>query len=309
MAEPSSQPVPARSGWRALLAGLRRGFHPPLLAAWVMALWLPAALATVPAAIWLYLQTARAPDAAALAADANFLASALSGLRGEGPFLAAAAVAALLSALLLSPWLNGMILAQARAGERLRLGRLLRAGLGEYLRMARMLLLSAVLLALALGAGVLATWGLEAVLLRFTPAGDALAATQAGWLLPVALALLAHVTIEAGRGWLGAEPAMRSVCRAWRQGLRLLWRRPGATLAVYSGTSTTGIGIALGFLYLRALAGTEGWLAWLAAWACAQCAVAAMAWGRSARLHGLADLAAAQRSVDDAAPKRARARR
>lgn len=284
----------ARNGWGALLGGLRHGFHPPLLLAWVTLLWLPTLVATVPAAIWLYLQAGHSPHAAAVASSATFLADLLDGLHGEGVFLALGAGFALLLTLLLSPWLSGMIVAQIRAGDRLTLGRLGRAGLGEYPRMLRMLAWSLLLGTLAVAIGVAAMLSIEALVLRFAPADEGLLPTRAGWFLPALLMLLVHASVEAGRGCVAADPAVRSVMTAWKRGQSLLLQRPAATMLVYLGTGLVGNGLALAFLRLRALADVNGWPGWLLALVCAQLAVAAMAWGRSARLHGLADLAGAQ---------------
>lgn len=300
-AQPTGPAIQPLGGWSALLSGLQRGFHPPLLLAWVVLLWIPAALAMLPATLWLYMQTAHAPQAAALATEATFLADALAATRGEGAFLAAGTVFALLTGLLLSPWLSGTIVAQIRSGQRLHFAGVLRSGLGEYMRMARMLLLSLFLMALASGAGVGALLGIE---------WDVMV-PELGWLVPVLLVLFVHVTIEAGRGWLGADPALRSVGLAWSRGLALLTQHPGATTAVYAGTTLIGYGLALGFLYLRTLMDADGWGGLLLGWTCVQFAVAAMAWGRSARLHGLAGLAAAQGTalpLPAAAPHRRKVR-
>jgi hypothetical protein len=288
-----AEAIHARSGWDALLAGLRRGFHPQSLCAWVALLWLPTLVAALPAAIWLYLQAGHSPHAAAIAASAAFLADVLEVMRGEGVFLALGAGFALVLALLLSPWLSGMVVARIRTGARLSLRGVLRAGLGEYPRMLRMLAGSLLLLALALAIGVAAMLSIESLVLRFAGSDADLAPTRAGWFLPALLVLLVHVTVEAGRGCLGADPALRSVTTAWKRGASLLLQRPGATMLVYLGTCLAGNGLALVFLRLRMLIDMDGWSEWLLAWACAQFAVAAMAWGRSARLHALAELATA----------------
>lgn len=286
----------ARNGWGALLAGLQRGFHPQLLLAWVIMLWLPAAIAALPAALWLYLEFGHSPMAAAMAAqaDATFIATALGGMQGEAVLLAACAGFALLIAVLLSPWLSGMIVAQIRTVYRLRVGGVVRAGLGEYSRMLRMLVLSALLLAIAAAAGIAAMIGIESLVMRFSPSPEDLPPSRIGWLLPLVLVLFVHVTVEAGRGWLGADLALNSVTEAWRRGLALLCKQPVATLMVYLGTSLVGVGFALAFLRLRTLIDASGWAGWLLAFVCTQLVVASMAWGRSARLHGLADLATAQ---------------
>lgn len=284
VAPPADAFLPSPSGASALLSGLRRGFHPSLLLAWVVLLWIPAAMAMLPAALWLYVRTAHTPQATVLAAEATFLADALGAARGEGAFLAAGSLLALCAGLLLSPWLSGMIIAQIRTDQRLPFAGVLRCGWDAYLRMLRMLLLSLFLIGLAAAAGAGAILAIE---------WDVMV-PEIGWLLPVLLALFVHVSVEAGRGCLGADPALRSVGLAWSRGFLLLRQRPGAVVAVYAGTTLVGYGFALGFLYLRTLIDAEGWGGWLLGSACVQFAVAAMAWGRSARLHGLAGLAAAQ---------------
>jgi hypothetical protein len=292
----TTQALHARGGFGALMAGLRRGFHPQLLLAWVLMLWLPVAIATLPAALWLYLQFGHSPQAAMIATDvdATFIADALDSMQGEADLLAASAGFALFVAVLLSPWLSGMIVAQIRTVYRLRMGGVIRAGLGEYSRMLRMLVLSAVLIAVAAGVGIAAMRAIETGIASLAPSSDDLAPLRIGWLLPAVLVVFAHVTIEAGRGWLGADLALNSVVGAWKRGLALLWRRPVATLTIYLGTSLVGIGFAIVFLRLRALIDAGGWAGWLLAFICTQLIVASMAWGRSARLHGLADLATAQ---------------
>ena len=286
----------ARNGWGALLAGLRRGFHPQLLLAWVLMVWLPAAVVALPATLWLYLNVGHSPQAAAIANDESgaFLSAALTAMRGEEALLAAGAGFGLLLAVLLSPWLTGMIVAQIRTVYRLRVGGVMRAGLGEYLRMLRMLVWSVVLMAIAAALGVAAMMGIEWSTQQIATNSEGVVLSDIGWVLPVLLVVLVHMTIEAGRGWLGADLALRSVVEAWHRGLRMLLQRPGATMAVYLGTTLVGDGLALGFLRLRALLETDGWPGWLLAFACTQLMVASLAWGRSARLHGLADLATAQ---------------
>lgn len=299
-APPATTPLHARSGWGALFAGLRRGFHPQLLLAWLLMVWLPAAVVALPAVLWLYLNVGHSPQAASIAADTSgdFLFQALTAMRGEEALLAAGAGFGLLLAVLLSPWLTGMIVAQIRTVYRLRLGGVIRAGLGEYLRMLRMLVWSLLLMAVAAALGVAAMLGIEWMVQNSAtavPVSDQpLALADAGWFLPLLFVMLVHVTMEAGRGWLGADLALRSVVEAWHRGLRLLLRRPGATMIVYLGTTLVGHGLALGFLRLRTLVEVDGWPGWLLAFACTQLMVAALAWGRSARLHGLADLATAQ---------------
>lgn len=277
----------------ALLSGMQRGFHKQLLLAWVLVLSLPALIAALPVTTWLHAQFGRSPSATAIAEGrepAAFL-DAFQALGYAAPLLGGSTVFAVLLALALSPWLAGMIIAQIRTVYRLRTGGVLRAGLGEYPRMLRMLLWSIVPLGIAAVLGALALWAAE------TYAGDVVLARQADTarraasLVCVVLLVLAHVTVEAGRAWLGADLALTSVVEAWKRGVTMLARRPAAVLVVYLGTTVAGLMLGAVFIRLRLLLDPSGWMGWLLALACTELAVAAVAWSRSARLHGLADLA------------------
>lgn len=287
----------ARSGGGALLAGLVRGFHPQLLLAWVLVLLLPALIAALPIATWLQLQLGHVPQAQALAQgrDATLLAEALRMPGSEAALLGGSALFSLLLAFALSPWLTGMVVAQIRTVYRLRTGGVLRAGLGEYPRMLRLLLFSLLPMGVALAVGGGALWwaaSANTAAGSFVEAGSA-ASLWAPLVLTAVLFAIAHCSVEAARAWLGADLALRSVVDAWRRGLSLLMRRPIATFTVYLGTSLVGYGLALGFAWVRLQVDGSGWAGSAAAFALTQCVVASLAWGRSARLHGLADLATA----------------
>src|SRR3546814_5109177 len=99
------------------------------------------------------------------------------------------------------------------------------------------------------------------------------------------LLVLAHASVEAGRGVIASGPARRSAVRAWGRGFMLLLRRPVATLLVYLGTTLVGYGLALGFGLLRVQVSGSGWLALLIGLLLTQLQVASIAWGRSARLY------------------------
>lgn len=298
--------IHARSGAGALMAGLRRGFHPQLLLAWIIVLQLPALIAALPVATWLHAQFARSPYAEAIAAgrDPALLADALAALGPESALLAGSTLFALLLAAAFSPWLAGMVVAQIRTVYRLRMGGVLRAGLGEYPRMLRMLLWSLVPLGIAGALGLALVWLAQ----PREPLAQATLATPLAVGALGLLLMLAHVTVEAGRGWLGADLALRSVFEAWKRGVALLVRHPAATLVVYLGTSAVGYGLAFALGWLRMQVEASGWLGWLVALLLTQLVVAALAWGRSARLHGLADLAtgiviAQQRASADRSPE------
>lgn len=285
--------IRARNGLGALIVGLQRGFHPQLLLAWVIVTMLPALIAALPATSWLLAQFGHSPHAEGIAMgrEPGLVFDAFSSLGGERALLAGSGAFAIFIALALSPWLTGMVVAQIRTVYRLRVGGVLRAGLGEYPRMLRMLLLSLVLAGVAVAIGLGALWLVQEQAEDAVLAARVSSASQPALFLMGALLVLAHVTVEVGRGWLGADLALSSVFEAWQRGVKLLVQKPLDTLIVYFGTSAMGYGLALALGRLRMLVDSSGWLGWLLAFVLTQLVIAALAWGRSARLHGLADLA------------------
>jgi hypothetical protein len=158
--------------------------------------------------------------------------------------------------------------------------------------MLRMLLWSAIPLgiALAIGGGVIGAMhkSTEHAIL----ASEVDAAGRMGLIIAAIVFVLAHATVEAGRGWLGADRGLRSAIRAWWRGLKLLLRRPLATLLVYLIASIVGYGLALLFAWLRVRVDGVGMGAFALSFLLGQAIVAMLAWGRIARLYGMADLAA-----------------
>ena len=71
------------------------------------------------------------------------------------------------------------------------------------------------------------------------------------WWAAGLLFVLAHASLEAGRGWLAADGRLRSALKAWWRGLKLLARRPFAVLSVYLGTTLLGLALAALLLLLR----------------------------------------------------------
>jgi hypothetical protein len=283
-----------RGGLAAALLGLKSALQWRLWLLWILATLLPTLLVALP--LWSSLEaglgnTLHGADIATgrnlpllfqgLAEMGDHLAWVPGGLGAGGVLM-----------LLLSPWLTGMVVASMRAGRTLGFGELVRGGLAEYWRLLRMLLWSALPLGLALVAGSAAMAGLKSGAEDAVLASEAEAATRNGLIIAGVLFVLAHATVEAGRGWLGADLALRSVIRAWWRGLKLLLRRPLATLLVYLVASVVGYGLALLFAWLRLRVDGVAPGATVAGFLAAQGVVAMLAFGRIARLHGLGALAA-----------------
>lgn len=284
-----------RKGRSALIAALKAALQWRLLALWLLGTLLATLPTVLPAWGWLQETFGHSPHAPDIAAgrDLALLAEGLLGLRDQTAWLGSGVILGLAATMLLSPWLTGMAMASLRADGPLDFPTLLRDGLREYGRMFRMLLWSVVPLGLALAVGGGARAFADDHTAQTILVSEAEAATRIALVAFAIAAVLAHAGIETGRGWLAAHADERSVLRAWWRGCRLLVRRPLATLAAYLGTSAAGGALALLFGLLRLQVDSSGWFGFAAAFALTQCAVAALAWGRIARLYALADLVAA----------------
>jgi hypothetical protein len=283
-----------RGGLGAAFAALKSALQWRLLLLWIIATLLPVLLVATPLWATLQAQFGHSLYAADIAAGRN-VPLLIQGLMKVGEHLGWLGVslgATTVLMLLLSPWLTGMVVASLRAGRRLGFGELVHGGLSEYGRMLRMLLWSVIPLgiAAAIGGGVIGAMakGTEQAIL----ASEVDSASRIGLVVAVFVFVLAHATVEAGRGWLGADSGLRSVVKAWWRGCKLLLKRPLATLLVYLVASLAGYGLALLFAWLRVRVDGAGMGAFVLSLLLGQAIVAMLAWGRIARVYGMADLAA-----------------
>lgn len=288
--------TPRRGGFGAALAALKSALQWRLLLLWILATLLPALLVATPLWITLQAQFGHSVHAAQVAAgqDVSLLMQGLGKIGEHMGWLVGALGGGTLLMLLIAPWLTGMVVASLHAGRRLGFGELVHGGLSEYWRMLRMMLWSLIPLgiALAIGAGVMGALGSradDAIL-----AADADAAGRNGLIVAGIVFVLLHATVEAGRGWLGADRTLRSVVKAWWRGVMLLVRRPLATLLVYVVATLVGYGLALLFAWWRVRADGAGTGAFVLSFLLGQAAVAMIAWARIARVTGMASLAAGQ---------------
>lgn len=287
----STQPLRARSAApRALAAALQWR----LLLLWVATGLACTLVAALPVWRWLGSLLDYSPQAPAIAAghEPLLLLGALTAPDAPMPLLTSLLRVSALLMLLLSPLLAGATLTAARSRSALGFGDLLRGGLAEYGPLLRLLLWSVVPLGLALGLGAAALGFNEqihehAILESAVTDGRNLALAIGGVVF-----LLAHASLEAGRGWLAADARLRSALKAWWRGLKLLLRRPLAVLAGYLLPTVCSLLLALLLLAVRghvAPAGAGGFaLAFLLGLGIA----GALAWGKVARLFVMQALAA-----------------
>ena len=288
----------------ALVAGLARAFQWRMLVLWMVGLLIPTLVATLPFWEALAERLDHSVHAAEIAQRFNiaWMVETTSPIfRESGSILAGAGLASFALALLIAPWLTGMVVASIRAGQVLRFGTLMQMGLREYGRMFRMFLWAAIPLGVALGvSGVVSKYADKQADIAILEKGADNAHLIATIVL-VVLFVLAHATVEAGRGVIAADPSRRSVVKAWWRGLLLSVRRPFSVLVVYVGTALAGYALALVFAFARTQVGAASVGGLLAGIVLVQLAVASIAFGRIARLYGMASL------VRDTAVRRQRA--
>lgn len=277
----------------AIGRGLRGALQWRLWLLWALITLACALLAALPAWGWLGMVFDHSMHAAAIAnGDAPMLViDALTARSAPLAALGGSVLAGCLLMLLASPLLAGATIAAIRAQARPGFGELLRGAISEYGRMLRMLLWSVIPLgaAVAVGAaiaGANAAAHDQAVLASELDAGR-YAALAIGGLLFV----LAHASLEAGRGWIAADGRLRSVLKAWWRGLKLLLRHPLAVLGSWLVTTILGIALFALAMHLRQYVDGSGMGALLLGLGVSSLAAVALAWGRIARLYAMAALA------------------
>jgi hypothetical protein len=279
------------SGRELFGRALRRGAQWRYLILFLVIMLMPVGLAFVPMASFLGSLFDHSPGAAALIArlDSHAFTEVLKQLgepSAQGVFTGAHA--GLVFAAILAPALAGAAATLARTQDEPLRVRALLAGAGElYPRMLRMALVSLLPLGVA---GVVAG-------LAFHFAGKsgdhAVVEATADRAMRLATGVsvlffwLAHVTLEAGRAHLAAQPERKSAFLAWWGGVRLVLRRPGKVLGLCLVTTVCGIGGALLVTALRNRLVQAGPGTIVLALLLSQLAIVAIAWGRSSRLVGL----------------------
>lgn len=291
MSTPRPTSLPTRA---ALRDGLRGAMQWRLWLLWIGASLACALLAALPAWDWLASalnHSVHAPAIASGQAPALML-DMLMAQPSPLPVISESAMLGAILMLLLSPLLAGATLVAIRSRGRPGFGDLLRGAVGEYGPLLRMLLWSAVPLGLALLAMTMILGANEAAHEHAIDTAGLDIGRRIAFAVGALLFVLAHASLEAGRGWLAADGRLRSALKAWGRGVKLLVRRPVAVLLAWLATTLLGLALALLFVFLRQFAGGAGLGGFLLA-VLLGCGIAAgLAWGRIARLYAMAALAA-----------------
>lgn len=262
---------------------------------WILLVWiaslLPAQLVSRPITHLIDTAIGPHPDAARIVAenDLALLADALMKQLDDGGNLITGVLpgigSALLIGALLAPWISGMLVASLRAQRTLGFAELWLGGWREYGRQFRLYWLALIPFALAAGIALLAFgWAghdaEERLLETITQTRERIAlAITAGALM------LAYATLESARAALAADPAMRSVFRAWLRGLAALRQRPFSILLIVALSVIASLALAAALQITGLRWGGSGVIV-----ALAQLTVLAMAGLRFTRLCALTAL-------------------
>lgn len=281
-----------RAGIGALCSAMAGAIQWRLLLLWLLAMLLPATVVAWPLSRTLGGLLDHSVDAGAWAQhfNANMFGDVVGSMAGHAGWLGGTVALGLLLTLLMSPFLDGMIVGTGRARKALGFGGLLQNGWVEYGRMFRVMLWSllpyiVVVVIGGIGAHIANRHAEAAVLQSQADAWG----HGAKWVLLAAF-VLAQAIVESARAAFIADTGLRSATRALGRGCKQLLRRPLGTLGFYLVVSIIGLVIAgaLGMARIHTTAVGGGfWLALLLG----QLIVVALAWMRTARLFALARLA------------------
>jgi hypothetical protein len=286
-----------RVGPGALVSAMLAAVQWRLLLLWLLFLLLPVAVVALP--LWRALaglldHSVHAGEWARHFDLLMFGDTAMT-LGSHAEWLGATAILGLVLTLLMSPFLDGMMVGSGRAGRALGFGALLQNGWVEYGRMFRVMLWSLLPYAVVLGvsgaASHLADRHAEQAVLESQ--ADAWA-HGARWALVVVF-VLAQAIVESTRAAFIADPELRSATRALGRGVLQLLRRPLGTLLFYLAVSAVGLLVAgaLGIARIHTTAADGGFLPALLL---GQAIVLVIGWMRLARLFALAEVARAWRA-------------
>lgn len=192
---------------------------------------------------------------------------------------------------LLSPLLAGATVVAARSRATLGFGDLMRGGISEYGPMLRMLIWAVIPLGIAIAAAAGIMSANDSTHEHAVLASELDMGRHIAWIVGGILWVLAHASLEAGRGWLAADGRLRSALKAWWRGVGLMRRRPIAVLCVYLATTIAGLLLALVFVAIRQHLDASTGIGFLLAMLAGFGITAALAWSRIARLFGMQSLA------------------
>lgn len=280
------------AGVGALLSSMIAAVQWRLLLLWLLIMLIPATVVALP--LWTMLGGVMDTSVHSVEWAQHFndlmFTDVIMSLFDHPEWLTTAMLVGLLLTLLLSPFLDGMIVGSGRAGRRLGFGALLQNGFVEYGRMFRVMLWSVLLY------GVLAAvFGMASHMVE-KHADAAVLQSQvdtyhsvAHWVLLIVFVLVQSI-VESMRSAFIADTSLRSATRALGRGFRQLFKRALPTLLFYIVVTLIGLLLASVFAVARIHVTAFGF-GLLIALVLGQLIVVAIGWMRTARLFALAEVA------------------
>lgn len=264
-----------------------------ILLLWTLTLLLPTAIAALP--LWRELGSLldHSPRALDFAHRFDMLVfqDLAVGLSRAEPALMGAGGLGTATALVLSPWLTGLMMGAANRERSARAGTLVQNGIAWYGRALRIWLVSLLpLIALGiLGSMLLKTaddYGERAIL-----ESRAVGMSRAVTALIAIVFVLVHAVVELARAELVADPELRSAFRALARGALRAAQHPLAVLSFYLATTVASLLAAAILLLARIHIGGGSAFGLSGGFLVTQLAVACIGWGKLGRLFALTALA------------------
>ncbi|WP_225737266.1 hypothetical protein [Dyella acidiphila] len=281
-------------GFSALGTSMRAAAQWRLLLLWLLLMLIPASVVALP--LWRMLSglldnSVHAAEWAQQFSGIMF-SDVLFIFSDHFQWFGAVAIIGLVLTLLLSPFIDGMIVGSGRAGQVLGFGALLQNGLIEYGRMFRSMLWSlapyGVLMAVLAFAGHASDSHAKAAVLESSVDAHN---TFVHVVLLIVFVLVQSI-VESMRSAFIADVTLRSATRALGRGIRQLLRQPVKTLVFYLVVTLVGLLIASIFAVARIHVTAVGG-GFLLALLLSQVMLLVIGWMRTARLFALAEVARA----------------
>jgi hypothetical protein len=280
--------IPRSAGFASLGSAMRAALQWRLLVLWLVIMLIPATVVALP--LWRMLgglldTSVHAAEWAQHFSGLMFTDVAFA-LGDHFQWFGAAAIVGLVMTLLVSPFVDGMIIGSGRAGTVLGFGGLLQSGWVEYGRMFRVMLWSllpyGILMAEMAATGHMTDKYSETAVLESSV--DAYSHVMD--VLTLIVFVLVQSIMESARAAFIADLTLRSATRALWRGVRQLVRRPLKTLLFYLVVTVVGLLLASVFAVGRIHA-----TGFLLALLLSQLIVVIIGWMRTARLFALAEVA------------------
>ncbi|WP_229678995.1 hypothetical protein [Dyella caseinilytica] len=264
-----------------------------LLLLWLVIMLIPATVVALP--LWHMLggildTSVHASEWAQHFSDLMF-SDVIFALSNHFQWLGAVAMIGFVLTLLLSPFLDGMIVGSGRAGRALGFGEVLQNGLIEYGRMFRVMFWSLLpygllMVVMAASGNMVGKYAETAVL-----ESQVSAYSNLMHVLVLVVFVIVQSIVESARAAFIADVTLRSATRALWRGIRQLVRRPLKTLLFYLTVTVVGLLLASVFAVARIHVTAFGGLGFLLALLLSQLIVVIIGWMRVARLFALAEVA------------------